>query len=130
MLLAEGLRGRAGPAAAAAAAAELARAAARALLAPLLGAACARLAACLRRAFEVAAEGPSAARGAPPSILRFCGPAAAVHRCPRARPQGSSSGSCCVLAPCGAAECRPRPPRARGAVPPRAVRCPHSVHRS
>lgn len=64
LLLAEGLRGGPSLAAAGRAAAELARAAARALLAPLLATACARLAACLRRTFEVAAEGPSLLRGA------------------------------------------------------------------
>ena len=64
LLLAEGLRAGGGAPVAARAAAELARAAARALLAPLLGATCARLAACLRRAFEVASEGPSPTSGA------------------------------------------------------------------
>lgn len=69
MLLAEGMRAGTGPAAAARAASELARTAARTLLAPLLGTACSRLAACLRRAFEVAAEGPSVSSGAPrPSV--------------------------------------------------------------
>ncbi|KAK9825379.1 hypothetical protein WJX81_007027 [Elliptochloris bilobata] len=70
LLLAEGMRAGGGPPAAARAAAELARAAARALLAPLLGTACSRLAACLRRAFEVAAEGPSLTSGGAAEALR------------------------------------------------------------
>jgi len=129
MLLAEGLRGRAGPAAAAAAAAELARAAARSLLAPLLGAACARLAACLRRAFEVAAEGPSAARGARRRPLRVrrscCGRAALWARLRRDAQMTRAARSL----PEVQLSATPRALRARGRLqglvaPPRAVRMP------
>jgi hypothetical protein len=92
-LLARCSRGEAAAGAAAAVAEELARDAARDALAPLLDAACARLAGLVRRAFDVAVRVEAEAAGAAAPTAKFAAWNAALHSAFAAFADGLEAGA-------------------------------------